>query len=106
MAVKVFIRRHCRQGRLEAVLDLLREFRKAAMDQPGYVSGETLVNHYDPRRIIVVSAWKTVEDWIRWQSDESRERMEARIEDLLDQATAYEIFDIHGGAGSERRHSR
>ena len=99
MAVKIFIRRHCREGRVEQALKRLSGFRKAAMDQPGYLSGETLVNHYDNRCVVVVSTWQQVEDWIRWQESPEREQRASDIEDLLDQPTTYEIFDISGPAG-------
>lgn len=95
MAVKIFIRRHCRKDSVESALSLLTEFRKAAMNQPGYLSGVTLLNHYDSAGIAVVSTWRHVEDWIRWQSNEDRAQMETRLEDLLDQPTTYEVFDIH-----------
>ena len=95
MAVKIFIRRHCREGMVQPALALLAEFRKAAKDQSGYLSGETLLNHYDPRCIAVVSTWEQVEDWIRWQGSESRAQMETRLEDVLDQPTTYEVYDVH-----------
>ncbi len=99
MAVKILIRRHCRKGLVESALALISEFRKAAMGQPGYLSGQTLLNHYDGNCIAVLSTWQQVEDWIRWQSNEGREQMEARLEGLLDQPTTYEVFDLYSPAG-------
>ena len=99
MAVNIFIRRHCKEGSVESALALLTEFRRAAMDQPGYLSGVTLSNHYDSNSIAVVSTWQQVEDWIRWQSNEDRAQMEAELEELLDQPTIYEVFDVHGTIG-------
>lgn len=98
MAVRIFIKRHCKSGRTQKALSLLNEFRKTAMDQPGYLSGETLVNHYDSRYIVVVSTWRSVEDWINWQNSDIRDRNEAQIEDLLDEAAKYEVFDIGSAA--------
>jgi len=99
MAVRIFIKRHIKEGRGDRVLRMLSEFRKTAMDQPGYLSGETLVNHYDPRCLVVVSTWQTVDDWIRWQNSDARDRNEARLEDLLDKPTVYEVFDIRSATG-------
>ena len=96
MAVKVFIKRHIKEGQVEKVLSLLADFRKSAMNQPGHVSGETLVNHYDPNCVVVVATWASVDDWVRWQSSEGRDSNEALIEDLLDQPTVYEVFDLRG----------
>jgi heme-degrading monooxygenase HmoA len=94
MAVRVFIKRHFKQGQAGQALRMLSEFRKAAMSRPGYVSGETLVNHYDNQTVVVVSTWASVDDWIRWQNSEDRDRKEALIEELLDQPTVYEVFDF------------
>ncbi len=94
MAVKIFIKRHIKKDVMEEALSLLNRFRLAAMEQPGYISGETLVNHYDPRSVTVVSTWKTVEDWIRWQESDVRARNEAQLEELLEQSTRYEVYDV------------
>lgn len=94
MTVKIFIKRHIQEGKVEAALSLLNQFRLAAMGQPGYISGETLINHYDPRSVTVVSTWQTVEDWIDWQESESRARNEALLEEMLEQPTKYEIYDV------------
>ena len=48
MAIKVFIKRHVKKGKAEDTLALLKEVRSQALKQPGYISGETLMNHYDP----------------------------------------------------------
>jgi heme-degrading monooxygenase HmoA len=96
MAIKVFIKRHIKEGRVEKVVAKLEEFRKMAQKQPGYISGETLTNHYDPRSLTVVSTWQTIEDWVRWQSSDKRAGNEAEIEGLLEVATKYEIYDIGG----------
>ena len=99
MTVRVFIKRHFKEGQVDNGLKMLKEFRKSAMGCPGYVSGETLVNHYDDNCVVVVSTWADVEDWIRWQSSEDRDRNEALLEDLLDQPTVYEVFDFGGSSG-------
>lgn len=98
MAVRVFIKRHFKQGQADKALDLLAEFRKSAMTQPGHVSGETLVNHYDANCAVVVSTWASIDDWIRWQNSEDRDRNEALIEELLDRPTVYEVFDFRSHA--------
>jgi heme oxygenase (mycobilin-producing) len=94
MALKELIKRHIKEGKTEEVLGLLHLFRSNALKQPGYISGETLVNHYDPRSITVVSMWQTIDDWIRWQESEERSSREAELEKLLEQPTKFEIYDL------------
>jgi heme-degrading monooxygenase HmoA len=94
MAVRVFIRRKIKAGQLEKAFEILKRFRSGAMKQPGYVSGETLVDHYDSRNITIISSWETVDDWIRWQESEAREINESELEDYLEAPTKYEICDV------------
>ena len=99
MAVRIFIKRHVKEGLVEKTIQMLNEFRKSAMDQPGYLSGETLVNHYDANCDTVVSTWQSVEDWIHWQNSEARDRNENLLEDFLDKPTIYEVYDIRSASG-------
>jgi heme-degrading monooxygenase HmoA len=94
MPVKVFIRRKIKESRLEKAFEILKRFRSGAMKQPGYISGETLVDHYDPRSITIISCWETVDDWIRWQESDAREIQESELEDYLEAPTKYEIYDV------------
>jgi heme oxygenase (mycobilin-producing) len=94
MTVKIFIKRHVQEDDMDVALSLLSQFRITAMGQPGYISGETLVNHYDPRSVTVVSTWQTVEDWINWQESDERARNEAQLEKMLEEPTKYEVYDV------------
>ena len=94
MAVKVFIKRYVKKGRTDTALELLKEVRGQALKQPGYVSGETLVNHFDPCSITVVSTWQTIDDWIRWQESEERSNKEDQLEGLQEGSTRFEIYDL------------
>ena len=94
MAVRVFIKRHFKDGHTTEALSLLKQFRHTAMDQPGYISGETLVNHYDARSITVISTWESIDDWIRWQESAQRASTESNLEKLLEQPTKYEVYDM------------
>ena len=94
MAVKVIIKRRFKEGKTAEAFALLLKFRHSAMNQRGYISGETLSNHYDPRSIAVISTWQTIEDWIRWQESDEREANESQFESMLEVPTQFEIYDI------------
>jgi heme-degrading monooxygenase HmoA len=99
MAIKVMIKRHIKEDQTLHVFELLNKFRSQAMEQTGYISGETLVNHYDNRTLLVVSTWESIDDWIRWQESNQRVSIEAELKEMLEEPTRYEIFDlgIHPG---------
>jgi heme-degrading monooxygenase HmoA len=94
MAIKVLIKRHIIVGKTNEALELLNTLRSQAMNQPGYISGETLVNHFDARSITVISTWQTIEDWIEWQDSDERAATEARLDKILEEAAKFEIYDL------------
>ena len=98
MAVKILIKRHFKKDTTKQAFDLLRNFREDAMSRPGYISGETWINHYDPRQITVVSAWQTVEDWIEWEESDERAAHEANLADILEAPAQFEVYDVGGPA--------
>jgi heme-degrading monooxygenase HmoA len=96
MSIKILIKRHFKKDSTRQAFDLLRNFRQDAMGRPGYISGETLINHYDPCQITVVSAWQTVEDWIKWEESEERAEHEANLLDILKVPAQFEVYDVSG----------
>lgn len=94
MAVKIIIKRNLKEVKKEEAFTLINRFRRDAMNQPGYISGETLVNHYNPRIIVVISTWQTIEDWIRWQESDQRQAYEDQLDAMLEEPTKFEIYDI------------
>ena len=94
MAVKVFIKRNVKKGKTQEAVELLKEVRSYALKQPGYISGETLINHYDPCNITVVSTWQTIDDWIRWEESDERSAKENQLEVLQEGPADFEIYDL------------
>jgi heme-degrading monooxygenase HmoA len=94
MAVKIFIKRRIKKAKADEAIALMNKFRMDAMNQPGYISGETLVNHYDPQRVTVVSTWQSVDDWINWEQSDQRAATEEQLESLLLEPTRFEIYDL------------
>ena len=83
MAVKIIIRRKVSKGKEVHLLPLLVELRAKAISQHGYVSGETLRNVNDPEEYLVISTWKSVEDWKAWEASPSRTEIQNKIDSLL-----------------------
>ena len=94
MAVKVIIRRHVQEDKSDQVFELLKRLRVKAISQPGYISGETLVNHYNPQHMVVISIWQSIEDWMNWQNSDERVESEAKLERFLEAPAQYEVYDL------------
>jgi quinol monooxygenase YgiN len=92
MLVKVFIRRRFKKGKNKEILALLNEFRSGAMNRPGYVSGETLVNHDDPQRLLVIGTWQGMDYWMAWKENSVRKNFEKMLEIYQEEPAEYETW--------------
>lgn len=93
MAVKIFIKRKVtgKEG-IELSL-LLQKLRGLTLNQPGYVSGETLRRIDRTDEWMVISTWRSVEDWNNWVNDDRRRVVQAEIDALLGTETEYAIYE-------------
>lgn len=57
----------------------LLELRVAAMQNQGYVSGETLVNSENPNNVITISIWRNLDDWYAWETSPERMKIYDKI---------------------------
>ena len=93
MAIQVVIKRKVKQGRsAKELVPLILQMRALAMYQTGYISGETLCDIEHPGECLVISTWKTVEDWNKWARSQKRAMMEGKIETLTGEKTEYHIY--------------
>jgi heme oxygenase (mycobilin-producing) len=93
MAIRVLVKRKCSEDKVEALRELIDRMRMLAMDQSGYVSGETLKRIDRPGVSLVISKWKSLEAWQNWYKTPVRENMQKKIDELLQVETQYEIYD-------------
>ena len=94
MAVKILIKRKFKEENLKAAARLLINHRNGAMQQPGYISSETMQRLEDPSKITVVSMWKDIEAWEAWKNSETRLANENEAKDLLVGQTEYEHYSL------------
>ena len=92
MTVKVMIKRHIKEGKAKEVFTLLNRHRSNAMDQKGYVTGETLMSYQDPRCLLVISTWQSIDNWLAWKENSERKANEAKLEQFLEAPTEYDEF--------------
>lgn len=92
MEVKVLITRRLKQGVEVDTFLALSRLRAAAMEQPGYISGETLVGLDQPGVMVVLSVWDSLEHWQRWKDGHRRREVEAELEPLLSAPAEYAVF--------------
>jgi heme-degrading monooxygenase HmoA len=92
MSVKVLIQRKVKPGREKAVNAAVRELRSKAIHAQGYISGETLCSIEDPSVHLVVSTWRSLEDWNRWAESRGRKAFQQTIDPLLEEPTKITLY--------------
>jgi heme-degrading monooxygenase HmoA len=92
MAVKVIIKRTVSEDKARGMVPLFRKMRSLAMNQNGYISGETLRNINNPEEFIVIGTWQSSDDWVKWLKSTERQAVQAEIDALLGGQTHYDIY--------------
>lgn len=92
MAVKIFIKRKMAESNVLELTELLKKLRAMTLEQAGYISGETLRRIDTPGESMVISTWRSVEDWNNWVNNEKRLAVQNEIDQLLGEETEYAIY--------------
>ena len=92
MAIKVVITRRVPADKADLLKPLLVQLRALAMTQPGYISGETLVNVDDSQEYLVISTWSALEPWSRWLGDPRRRALQSEVDRVLGRQTEYQVY--------------
>ena len=92
MAVKILIKRSIGQDVAPILRPLIVELRGHAMQQPGYISGETLKCIDRPGEYLVISTWESLDDWHRWLDSVERQELEDKIDAITGRSTEYSTY--------------
>jgi len=93
MAVKIFIKRNVPESTIPELTILLKRMRSVTLMQPGYISGQTLKRVDKVNECMVISTWRSVEDWNNWLANPKRIAIQGEIDQLLGQETEYAIYE-------------
>ncbi len=92
MVAKILISRHFKKGKKKDIFSLLKRFRSTALNQPGYISGETLTKDNDPQQMLVITTWENIESWQNWKESNERKEFEALLEIFQEEPTEYKEY--------------
>ncbi len=93
MSVKIFIKRNVAENNIIELTILLKKLRSLTIDQPGYISGETLRRVDKNDECMVISTWRSAEDWDKWLHNEKRQTIQDEIDRLLGRETEYAVYE-------------
>ncbi len=92
MIAKIIIKRRFKGGNTPQIVSLLNEIRSLALSQPGYQSGETLIQNEHPNNMVVISTWNSLEDWNQWKENPDRKKYESMLEVYQEGPTVYDEY--------------
>lgn len=93
MSVKIFIKRSVSETKVPQLTVLLKRMRSVTLMQPGYISGQTLKRLDQPGECLVISTWRSIDDWNDWVNNDKRVAIQKEIDELLGAETGYEIYE-------------
>lgn len=92
MLVTVIIKRDIRKGQENEFFSHIRKLRVKAMNQKGYISGETLLCAENTNKVVVISKWQSLEDWNNWKTSAERLEMDAILSKFQSNPATYEPY--------------
>ncbi len=108
MTVKILLERKFKEDPSLDQIKTINELRMGAMQRKGYVSGETLVDLNDHRRMVVISVWSNIDAWKAWEDSDERRKLEGNLNENLKQRPIIRPFmlgaDYLGGVFEEVVH--
>ncbi len=90
--IKVLLERSIKGKHVREITRLLRMMRVLAMQQPGYISGETLHAMDDPNHYLVISTWESMGNWQAWLGSAERQKIQTEIDSLMESPTKTRVY--------------
>ena len=92
MYVKVISRRQFRIEQKDKLIPLLKRLRKLAEKHKGFVSRSTYSSLNDTGEHIVISEWKSTDDWVKWMDRKKTRKIQGDIDSLIGEKTFFDIY--------------
>lgn len=94
MTVKIFIKRKVTPANVLDLTVLLKKLRSLTLNQSGYIYGETLKRVDKSDECMVISTWRSLDDWNAWLNNEERIAIQRDIDRLLGEKTEYSVYEV------------
>jgi len=92
MPVTVISKRVFTIKKNEKLISLLKELRKNATKQKGFISRATFTNVNDAADNIAISEWKTEDHWKIWMKKKKIRKIQGDIDTLIGEKTVFEVY--------------
>ncbi len=81
--IRVLIERRFLEGMQQELERVVTDVIHAAVRAPGYLSGEILRDTKDRNHYVVVSSWRSVENWEAWLVSPERQLVMGHVNPML-----------------------
>ncbi len=95
--IKVLQERRVKRKNVAKLVGLLNDLRSAALHQPGYVTGETLIKGKEPIDVLVISTWISEDHWKAWTTSEERIELNDIINGVIEGDAKISIYKVPTG---------
>ena len=92
--IKVFQERRVKKENYARLIAYLTDLRAAALRQPGYLTGETLVKGNDLIDVLAISTWVSEDYWKAWTTSEQRIELNDMINRLISEEAKISIYRV------------
>ena len=92
MTVKILSKRRLPLDKAQDMVAISQRLRMLAMEQDGSISSETLRSMENPQEFLVISTWRSLEDWQKWFNSSQRKELHSKVDVLLEGRTTYEAY--------------
>ena len=90
--IRVLIERHIAESLESAYEERSRKVLQQAVNAPGFISGETLVDAHDPNHWLTLANWRSEADWDQWYHSEERKGLLTELQPMMDRDEAITVL--------------
>ncbi len=92
--IRVIIERHIASSLEGPYEEIAKKTLQKAVSTPGFISGESLKNYYNPNDRIILCNWRSIQDWQRWQSSDERKELLGEMAPMLETEEKITVLDL------------
>ena len=92
--IRVIIDRHIAETLEGPYEQVARKILQRAFQAPGFISGESRKNARDPNHRVIISNWRSEQDWNQWYNSPMRKDMTAELQPMLESEEKVTVLEL------------
>ncbi|MCP5160537.1 MAG: antibiotic biosynthesis monooxygenase [Hahellaceae bacterium] len=92
--IRVIIERHIAPSLEGPYEEVSRRTLQQAVSAPGFISGESLKDFHNENTRVILSNWRSIQDWQRWHASDERKEMMAEMSPILETEEKITVLEL------------